>query len=125
MSEKENKKKAPDTIFDLNDAAGICAGGEGGENPAMRDDPAADPSSLAGELGRLRAEKAELMRTMVMRQADFENYKKRIERERQEERAAAAYLACSRTSSPCWMPMREPCKPMPTPPMRNIARDWS
>lgn len=37
-------------------------------------------------LGRLQAEKDELMQTMVRRQADFENYRKRIERERDEDR---------------------------------------
>ena len=35
---------------------------------------------------RLQAEKDELMQTLVRRQADFENYRKRIERERQEDR---------------------------------------
>ena len=49
----------------------------------MQEDLSSDP--MGGELGRLRAEKAELMRSMVLRQADFENYKKRIERDRQEE----------------------------------------
>jgi molecular chaperone GrpE len=41
---------------------------------------------LAEALGRLQAEKDELMQTMVRRQADFENFRKRIERERDEER---------------------------------------
>jgi molecular chaperone GrpE len=56
---------------------------------------AADPPETASEdqaqkfveaLGRLQAEKDELMQTMVRRQADFENYRKRIERERDEDR---------------------------------------
>src|SRR5579871_6726876 len=56
---------------------------------------AGDPPEAAGEeqaqkfveaLGRLQAEKDELMQTMVRRQADFENYRKRIERERDEDR---------------------------------------
>ena len=85
MSEKENKKKAPATPVEFNDAEDLLPAVEGGEDSAMQDDPAADPFAVAGELGRLKAEKAELIRTMVMRQADFENYKKRIERDRQED----------------------------------------
>jgi molecular chaperone GrpE len=57
----------------------------------------AEGASPAGEaeaeLAKLRAEKEELMRTLVRRQADFENYRKRIDRERREEhdRAVAAF----------------------------------
>ncbi len=40
----------------------------------------------AERAARLQAEKDELMQTLVRRQADFENYRKRIERERQEDR---------------------------------------
>ena len=47
--------------------------------------PAGDPPSPADQLARLQAERDELMQTLVRRQADFENYRKRIERERQEE----------------------------------------
>jgi molecular chaperone GrpE len=62
------------------------------------DDPA-DPagvgnSSQSGEVAdavgeqiqKLQAEKQELMNTLVRRQADFENYRKRVEKERQQER---------------------------------------
>ena len=48
-------------------------------------DSAADPAPGAEQLARLQAEKDELMQTLVRRQADFENYRKRIERERLEE----------------------------------------
>src|ERR1700674_664564 len=41
---------------------------------------------LAERAHSLQAEKDELMQTLVRRQADFENYRKRIERERQEDR---------------------------------------
>jgi molecular chaperone GrpE len=47
------------------------------------DDPA--DSALATEASKLRAEKEELLQTLVRRQADFENYRKRIERDRHEE----------------------------------------
>jgi len=42
-------------------------------------------SVQSDELAKLQAEKAELAETLVRRQADFENYRKRIERERKEE----------------------------------------
>jgi molecular chaperone GrpE len=45
-----------------------------------------DTAALAERAARLQAEKDELMQTLVRRQADFENYRKRIERERQEDR---------------------------------------
>ena len=45
---------------------------------------AGEPVS-AEELARLVAEKEELTKTLVRRQADFDNYRKRIERERREE----------------------------------------
>jgi len=43
-----------------------------------------DPSS--DEVAKLLAEKRELMDTLVRRQADFENYRKRIEKERHHDR---------------------------------------
>jgi molecular chaperone GrpE len=56
--------------------------GKPGDAPGA---PAADPSSAAEQLAHLQAEKDELTQTLVRRQADFENYRKRIERERLEE----------------------------------------
>src|SRR5690242_12925811 len=46
----------------------------------------AEAAALAERAARLQAEKDDLMQTLVRRQADFENYRKRIERERQEDR---------------------------------------
>jgi molecular chaperone GrpE len=63
-------------------------------NPNLSDDQSLAPESVsspgaagaqAEELAKLQAEKAELADTLVRRQADFENYRKRIERERKEE----------------------------------------
>jgi molecular chaperone GrpE len=51
-----------------------------GDNPQP-----ADASAVAAEVAKLRAEKEELLQTLVRRQADFENYRKRIERDRHEE----------------------------------------
>jgi molecular chaperone GrpE len=47
---------------------------------------AAAPPEVADRASRLQAEKDELMQTLVRRQADFENYRKRVERERQDDR---------------------------------------
>jgi molecular chaperone GrpE len=51
------------------------------ENPPI----ARDAAALAEQVTKLLAEKRELTDTLVRRQADFENYRKRIERERQTE----------------------------------------
>ncbi len=44
-----------------------------------------DAATPADQLAATQAEKEELRQTLVRRQADFENYRKRIERERREE----------------------------------------
>ena len=49
------------------------------------DPPVGSDAPLVAELQKLKAEKEELMQTMIRRQADFENYKKRLERERYDE----------------------------------------
>lgn len=45
--------------------------------------------AVGEQLGKLQAEKEELLNTLIRRQADFENYKKRMERERVEDRSRA------------------------------------
>ena len=45
-----------------------------------------DPVPPADELSKALAEKQELMNTLVRRQADFENYRKRVEKERHNDR---------------------------------------
>jgi molecular chaperone GrpE len=69
---------------------GVRGEQEGDSSQTSSDASAVDPStgsetSLASELQKLRAEKEELMQTMIRRQADFENFRKRTERDRQEE----------------------------------------
>jgi molecular chaperone GrpE len=49
------------------------------------DSPAGNDAANDSELKQLRAEKEELLLTLVRRQADFENFKKRTERDRHEE----------------------------------------
>jgi molecular chaperone GrpE len=50
----------------------------------------AGEGSAAEEIQKLVAEKQDLQNTLVRRQADFENYRKRVERERQQERHRGA-----------------------------------
>lgn len=51
--------------------------------------PEASSKAVADRLSKLQSEKDELMKTLVRRQADFDNYKKRVERERAEDRQRA------------------------------------
>jgi molecular chaperone GrpE len=55
------------------------------DDPSSADPQAGGDVSLAPELQKLKAEKEELMQTMIRRQADFENFRKRTERDRHEE----------------------------------------
>lgn len=78
---KESEANLPSGDMPVNSAAGPVpvpspSGGEG------------EPSSLSFEdqIRRLAAEKDELRDTLLRRQADFENYRKRMEKERQQER---------------------------------------
>ena len=57
---------------------------EGGDSDPF-DPPAGGQTVLAVELSKLRAEKEDLLQTLVRRQADFENFRKRTERDRSEE----------------------------------------
>ena len=82
MEEREPKSEERDSnVIEFNSSS---------RNPQQPADPNAPNSSQGTEAvdpaARLQAEKDELMQTLVRRQADFENYRKRIERERQEDR---------------------------------------
>jgi molecular chaperone GrpE len=54
------------------------------DDPSPELQPGGEPS-LAEQLEKLKAEKEELLQTMIRRQADFENFRKRTERDRFEE----------------------------------------
>src|ERR1700730_11305773 len=56
-----------------------------GDDPPPGGSAPAEESPLVLEIAKLREEKEELLQTLVRRQADFENYRKRIERDRHEE----------------------------------------
>ncbi len=75
MSEHKHKNLNPDPASAEEQQASQPAGA-----PELIDPPATD------ELGKLLAEKQELMNMLVRRQADFENFRKRVEKERHQER---------------------------------------
>ena len=54
-------------------------------NAVPDDPPAGGDDSTMAELEKVRAEKEELLQTLIRRQADFENFRKRTERDRFEE----------------------------------------
>jgi molecular chaperone GrpE len=82
-SSKEDSREAKKVVIEFDRSARSAAD----PDTAARapDAPETTPGPMAAQLARLKAEKDELMQTLVRRQADFENYRKRIEREREEE----------------------------------------
>jgi molecular chaperone GrpE len=56
------------------------------EGPAQERSEAQSSGPPPDEVGKLIAEKQELLNTLLRRQADFDNYRKRVERERQQDR---------------------------------------
>jgi molecular chaperone GrpE len=77
LSDHKNKDRNPIPFSREDDSA-----------PERAAERAADAGSEAApdELSKLLAEKRELMDTLVRRQADFENYRKRVEKERNQDR---------------------------------------
>jgi molecular chaperone GrpE len=59
--------------------------GERETDSSTGDPQAGEENSMTSELLKLKAEKDELLQTMIRRQADFENFRKRTERDRHEE----------------------------------------
>jgi molecular chaperone GrpE len=89
-AERDRKNNEAET-----DASGAGAGGAaaressepnilGGVGASAQAEEAASP--LTEQLKKLQAEKQDLMNTLVRRQADFENYRKRVEKERHQDR---------------------------------------
>jgi len=69
----------------LTGGAGVPAAGEESDEGVQ--------DAMMAQLAKLQAEKDDLYQTLVRRQADFENFRKRMERERQEDaRRGAAIL---------------------------------
>jgi molecular chaperone GrpE len=92
----------PEIVFEGGPQAAADAG-ESGESDRAGVGAAATPgnepgtaASLAEQARKLRAEKDELTNTLVRRQADFENYRKRVEKERQADRHRGLELLIER-----------------------------
>ena len=86
-AEPENSK--PEVVFEGGPAGARSDAGEIGEpDPAGvgAANESASTVSIAEQLKKVQAEKDELMNTLVRRQADYENYRKRVEKERQADR---------------------------------------
>jgi len=79
--EEERIRSIDETRADRENFAPHDSSGE----PVSGDPPAAGEAALAAELQRLKTEKEELTQTLIRRQADFENFRKRTERDRHEE----------------------------------------
>ena len=96
MSERHPRKKDENTVVEFRSpkqpAEDPADSGE--DSPAQTSGDAPENSAAADSCARLQAEKDELTQTLVRRQADFENYRKRVERDRLEEgRRGVARLA--------------------------------
>jgi molecular chaperone GrpE len=88
-SESEMERLDPDNeaedVFDEADFAGEDVFGESGADAAGMAGPAtAELVATRSELKRVEAENAELKDRLARRQADFENYRKRVDKERSE-----------------------------------------
>lgn len=80
---REGKKILPFDDGNEERKTGPASSARGDSDPL---DPAAEgQTALSVELSQLRAEKEDLLQTLVRRQADFENFRKRTERDRSEE----------------------------------------
>ena len=90
MASHKNHKDNEDPKSGFAAAAGRAedsARNAGAADPAASGESgAAGNGSAAEQLQKLLAEKQELMNTLVRRQADFENYRKRVEKERHQDR---------------------------------------
>ncbi len=88
-SHKQNKDRDfPEGGF----AAAAGAAEDPAANQAAPESLPAGDGSVAEQIQKLVAEKQDLQNTLVRRQADFENYRKRVERERAQERHRGAEL---------------------------------
>lgn len=98
MTSHKNKDKHPHKETDSSSPE-VVYSGEPAVAPTEEMDPAAvgvsreteerSAASLSEQLRELLNEKQELTNTLIRRQADFENYRKRVEREREQERRRA------------------------------------
>ena len=81
-AKREEEKVIPIDGKRAEEEARALQGSDG--EPVRADAPASTEAPLAAELQKLKAEKEELLQTLIRRQADYENFRKRTERERHE-----------------------------------------
>jgi molecular chaperone GrpE len=82
-SAKEKLKAQPESNESASNIAGEASPAQSAQAAGKQLEGASD------QMEKLQAEKKELMDTLVRRQADFENYRKRVEKERAQERQRA------------------------------------
>jgi molecular chaperone GrpE len=99
-SDQETRKNQPETansepevLFETGAPVSRGTGEIGESDPAEANETA---TAVAEQLKKLHAEKDELMNTLIRRQADFENYRKRVEKERQADRHRGVELMIER-----------------------------
>jgi molecular chaperone GrpE len=78
------RKESEKTNLHVADPAGGAASQPAQDPPSDPPAPAAE-KTLAEQIAKLQAENKDLLNTLVRLQADFENYRKRIERDRHHE----------------------------------------
>jgi molecular chaperone GrpE len=83
MSEHDPRKKDDKTVVEFHKPRSAAEDSE--EKPSETLGEMADAAPTAEAYARLQAEKDDLKQTLLRRQADFDNYRKRVERERAEE----------------------------------------
>jgi molecular chaperone GrpE len=90
MNERERQDEQRDKKVIEFEPSSRSGEGAADPRPEIQSGEGAEASTVAERAARLQAEKDELMQTLVRRQADFENYRKRVEREREEDRKHGA-----------------------------------
>jgi molecular chaperone GrpE len=85
--EKEKAKgRGPEIVASRESREAAAESADPAAGASRQADEAGGAGSLAEQIEKLLNEKQELMDTLVRRQADFENYRKRVEKERHQER---------------------------------------
>jgi molecular chaperone GrpE len=88
----KEKQQAPidvPIVGSISTGSSTRSSGSAGVSAAQQAEDAGSVAMLSEQVRNLQAEKQELMNTMVRRQADFENYRKRVEKERAQDRERA------------------------------------
>ncbi len=87
---EKNNKPEETTNHEVASEAGTRVNGEAATSGSVAEAPPAAAENLDEQLRKLKLEKEELWNQVVRRQADFENYRKRVDRDVAEARQLAA-----------------------------------